>query len=358
MLLKKNVLKAYELVPEAYRQKFRNYKKFNEQTHVEFAREKQNMFERWCTCKNVGSNFERLKQVILIEEFKNCIHLEIRTYLDEQKVETLEQASTAADDYALTHKVSFVKLSTDTSQQKMVNYDSFRGGPDTSQVTQPKMAYSETKDKDKNNETLKQIPICNYCKKKGHIKSECWALQRKTPVSNDSKPSPTALTSVQGKVSCSQFENTGIKPESDVLREEFKPFVFDGLVSVDTDSHPIRILRDTGASQSLLLEGVLPLSEKTHTGSEVLIQGVELGLVKVPLHVIDLKSDLVSGSVVVGVRPTLPVKGVSLLLGNDLAGGRVVPDPIICEKPSLIGEVEEENKELFPSCAITRAMAN
>ena len=60
---------------------------------------------------------------------------------------------------------------------------------------------------------------------------------------------------------------------------------------------------------------------------------------------------------VVGVRPTLPVKGVSLLLGNDLAGGRVVPDPIICEKPSLIGEVEEENKELFPSCAITRAMA-
>ncbi|XP_062610561.1 uncharacterized protein LOC134272333, partial [Saccostrea cucullata] len=357
-VIKKNVLKAYELVPEAYRQKFRNYKKFNEQTHVEFAREKQNMFERWCTSKNVGSNFERLKQVILIEEFKNCIHPEIRTYLDEQKVETLEQAATAADDYALTHKVSFVKLS--TSQQKMTSYDSSRGGPDTSQVTQPKMAYSEIKGRDKNNETLKQVHICNYCKKKGHIKSECWALQRKKPVSNDSKPSPTALTSVQGKVSCSQFENTAVKsvkPESDVLREEFKPFVFHGLVSVGTDSHPIRILRDTGASQSLLLEGVLPLSEKTHTGSEVLIQGVELGLMKVPLHVIDLKSDLVSGSVVVGVRPTLPVKGVSLLLGNDLAGGRMVPDPIICEKPSLIGEIEEENKELFPSCAITRAMA-
>lgn len=33
-IIKENVLKAYELVPEAYRQKFRNYKKFNEQTHV------------------------------------------------------------------------------------------------------------------------------------------------------------------------------------------------------------------------------------------------------------------------------------------------------------------------------------
>ncbi|XP_061190377.1 uncharacterized protein LOC133198276 [Saccostrea echinata] len=354
-VIKKNVLKAYELVPEAYRQKFRNYKKFNEKTHVEFAREKQNMFERWCTSKNVGSDFERLKQVILIEKFKNCIHSEIRTYLDEQKVETLEQAATAADDYALTHKVSFVKPS---SEQRMNPSDGSRGAPDTSQVNHPKLAYSEIKGKDKKNESLQQIPTCNYCKKKGHIKSECWALQKKKLVSTaDVQPSPSALTSVQGKVTCSQFENTEVKPESDVLREEFKPFVFNGLVSVDTDSHPIRILRDTGASQSLLLEGVLPLSEKTHTGSEVVIQGVELGLVKVPLHVIDLKSDLVSGPVVVGVRPTLPVKGVSLLLGNDLAGGRVVPDPIICEKPSLIAEVEEENKELFPSCAITRAMA-
>ena len=35
----------------------------------------------------------------------------------------------------------------------------------------------------------------------------------------------------------------------------------------------------------------------------------------------------------------------------------MVPDPIICEKPSLVGEGEDENKELFPSCAITRAMA-
>ena len=108
-------------------------------------------------------------------------------------------------------------------------------------------------------------------------------------------------------------------------------------MSVDNEVHPIRILRDTGASQSLLLEGLLPLYEKTHTGSEVLIPGVELGLIKVSLHAINLQSDLVSGT--------------------DLAGGKVVPDPIICEKPSLIGEWEEENKELFPSCAITRAMA-
>ena len=36
--VKELILKAYELVPEAYRQKLRNCKKENEQTHVEFAR--------------------------------------------------------------------------------------------------------------------------------------------------------------------------------------------------------------------------------------------------------------------------------------------------------------------------------
>ena len=38
--VKEAILKAYELVPEAYRQKFRNYLKYDSKTHVEFARGK------------------------------------------------------------------------------------------------------------------------------------------------------------------------------------------------------------------------------------------------------------------------------------------------------------------------------
>ena len=44
---KEAILKAYELVPEAYRQKFRNYLKYDSKTHVEFAREKENVFNRF-----------------------------------------------------------------------------------------------------------------------------------------------------------------------------------------------------------------------------------------------------------------------------------------------------------------------
>lgn len=48
-----------------------------------------------------------------------------------------------------------------------------------------------------------------------------------------------------------------------------------------------------------------------------------MGFVDVPLHRIHLTSDLITGSVVVGVRVNLPVPGITFLLGNDLAGGNV-----------------------------------
>ena len=120
------------------------------------------------------------------------------------------------------------------------------------------------------------------------------------------------------------------------------------------------MLRDTGATQSLLLESVLPLSEQTSTGANVLIQGVECGYISVPLHKIYIKSDLVSGDVTVGIRPTLPVKGVSFLLGNDLAGDRVIVNPIVLDKPSDFDDTEQLQREipnLFPACAVTRAMS-
>ena len=54
--VKELILKGYELVPEAYRQKFRNCKKDSNQTHVEFARNKEQLFDRWCCSKKIDQN--------------------------------------------------------------------------------------------------------------------------------------------------------------------------------------------------------------------------------------------------------------------------------------------------------------
>ena len=67
--------------------------------------------------------------------------------------------------------------------------------------------------------------------------------------------------------------------------------------------------------------------------------GVDPGFHSVPLHHIKLKSNFVSGQVVVGVRPTLPVEDIALLFGIEMAGDKVIMAPIISEDP-----IYEENE--------------
>ena len=45
---------------------------------------------------------------MLVEEFKRCIIYTIKSFLDEKRVGMFEAAARLADDYALTHKASFV----------------------------------------------------------------------------------------------------------------------------------------------------------------------------------------------------------------------------------------------------------
>ena len=195
---------------------------------------------------------------------------------------------------------------------------------------------------------------------------ECGALKRKREKEKQDSPKPTGLTSLRLKPQSSiQDENpiSAKTSETDSVMEIYEPFLSDGFVSLNSDSAqstPIKILRDTGASQSFILAGTLPFSEKTSSGTSVLIQGVECGFVNVPLHNIYLSSDLVTGLVAVGIRPSLPFKGVHFLLGNDLAGAKVVVNPLLTSTPCVDqppDPLEQEIPDLYPSCAVTRAMA-
>ena len=83
--VKELILKGYELAPEAYRKKFRNCKKDSNQTHVEFARNKEQLFDRWCCSKKIDQNYDKLRQLMLVEEFKRCIQSDVKTFLDEKQ---------------------------------------------------------------------------------------------------------------------------------------------------------------------------------------------------------------------------------------------------------------------------------
>ena len=79
------------------------------------------------------------------------------------------------------------------------------------------------------------------------------------------------------------------------------------------------------------------------------------GYKPVPLYNIELNSLLVSGAVTVGIVAELPMRGISLLLGNDLAGGKVLPSPIVCDSPvedSVTKTLEKDIPTMFPSCVV------
>ena len=119
---KELILKGYELVPEAYRQKFRSFEKLGCQTYIEFARSKEQLFDRWCHSQKVHKDHNKLRQSILVGEFKKCIHNDVRTFIDEQKAETLGDAARLADEFSLSDVCGKAQTALSPSWSRSASY--------------------------------------------------------------------------------------------------------------------------------------------------------------------------------------------------------------------------------------------
>ncbi|XP_058634631.1 uncharacterized protein LOC131542202 [Onychostoma macrolepis] len=204
-VMKNAVLRAYELVPEAYRQKFRNHVKTPSQTFVEFARDKANLFEKWCVANKVVT-FEQLKELMLLEEFKNCLPEKIVIYLNEQKVSFLSEAAVFSDEFVLTHKVVFPSL------VKRNFSDRVRSSKDSPTV--PKNASSVLNVENRE---------CFYCHEVGHLIGTCPTLKRKAGKKTNTYKS-VALAE------CPVFSPELVTLDS-TAESAFEPFIFEGVVA-------------------------------------------------------------------------------------------------------------------------------
>ncbi|XP_069986300.1 uncharacterized protein [Penaeus vannamei] len=107
--VKSAILKGYELVPEAYRLKFRSLRKTECQNYLEFAREKADLFIRWCESERIFKDYDKLCQLLLVEEFKKCVPERIRIYLNENRVNDLDRTARMAEDFSLIHKPTSIE---------------------------------------------------------------------------------------------------------------------------------------------------------------------------------------------------------------------------------------------------------
>ncbi|KAK3092929.1 hypothetical protein FSP39_008989 [Pinctada imbricata] len=277
--VKDTILRAYQLVPEAYRQKFRKYKKFENQTYVEFAREKEDLFDQWFRSKKIPNSFDNLRQIILIEEFKECVHQDLRTHLEDKNVKTLEEAAVLSDTYALTHKKNFVSKtqSSDSAKTSDVPKKNLQESQSSISSQSPSQGGSTSGPRSERSEAspgVGSLPTCNYCKKKGHVIGECLKLKKKKELKSQACASVRNDRKALDSICSDTPEIQGSKSSSDdFVEDHYKPFLSQGFVSLSDSSEalPVQILRDTGAAQTLLLEGSLPLSEHTFTGRRRLV---------------------------------------------------------------------------------------
>ncbi|XP_076065323.1 uncharacterized protein LOC143039330 [Oratosquilla oratoria] len=100
-MVKTAILRACELVPELYRIKFRNLRKQPNISHVEFSREKRLLWDQWLRSNKVNKDFDRLAELLLVEEYLRSIPKEVSLYLQEKEVSKLEEAAVLADKYEL-----------------------------------------------------------------------------------------------------------------------------------------------------------------------------------------------------------------------------------------------------------------
>ncbi|XP_068206239.1 uncharacterized protein [Palaemon carinicauda] len=190
------ILKAYDLVPEAYRQKFRNFKKNPDMTFVEFARKKEQFMDDWLKSKEVDT-LGKLRELILTEEFKRSVLRELKIHLEELKIDSLQEVAIASDEYSLAHWQDLVKdfskkfsprnghihqgkpyqkRSTDFDQNKGVNrnVDSSKNG---SVESRSYVNSSRSGGGSERRESQESSLRCYWCNRKGHITANCFAMK-------------------------------------------------------------------------------------------------------------------------------------------------------------------------------------
>lgn len=77
----------------------------------------EQLFDRWCYSTQIDDDYQNLRGLLLIEEFKSCIPDGIKTHLDKYKVYNLEHAARMTDDYSLTRKSTYFSKDYATSQR-------------------------------------------------------------------------------------------------------------------------------------------------------------------------------------------------------------------------------------------------
>ena len=364
-VVKASILKGYELIPEAHRQKFRNLRREEGKTHVEFASKKLLYFDRWCHSKSIDEDYDNLKELVLVEDFKQCIREDVRTFLNEKEIDTLEAAAEAADNFVLTHKSGYAQ-----NRYKVEAVGSDGKSPSHKHREKASGVFSGSSSSTQERSAALG-PKCSYCKKFGHSIHDCRKLKynnshfkngKKDKVVGSVSSKNNSYKNKQRSLTASTQGVTQQNNKRVEVHKELLPFVYDGTVSLNDELNNdsavnIKMLRDTGCCQSLMWAEKLP-KNSVETGDYVLIRGIDLNYTSVPLYEVFIRSSLITSKIRVGVIDHEPAPGIDSFIGNDVMGGKmcnVVPILNSGVNVKVNGNATSGDNDLCLSGVVTRS---
>ena len=230
-LVKKAILKRYDINEETYRQRFRNAKKRQDESFMETEVRMRDNYTKWTHSATATVTKEEICDLMIREQLLTNMPLDLQLWIRERKPGTSVKMASLADDYVLAHKA--------------------------------------TKDKDQKGDRRVQ---CHKCRRFGHIAKDCTT----TTTGEEKKPTDGAKGSrpERADVRCYRCNQLGHianrcssngKPKSGYFCGEYE-FEEDREynLSGQVEDQWVPILIDTGCSKTMVRKDLVPEEKVDH----------------------------------------------------------------------------------------------
>lgn len=150
--VKASLLERFRFTVDGFREKFRVGKPLDGETATQYAARLGHYFDRWAELSSTARDFERLRELVLQDQFLRKSHHSLALYLRERKVPSLEGLLELADQYF--------------EAQSLEN------------LGKSKRIEAETAEPNARENAVKQVPrpevrSCYLCNKIGHLAAQC-----------------------------------------------------------------------------------------------------------------------------------------------------------------------------------------
>jgi len=178
--LKSALLRGFDCTAEGFRVKFRSCRFSRGETAKQLIARMTKLCERWIEIENCSSNYNSLKDLMIREQFISSCDRNLKLFLKERSLATLQDLEESADRYIEAHghfTLRTPQQATVSSQSSAQQFGQVNEGSDRS----PRKALSSP---------LPQVK-CYICQKGGHKAWDCYFR----PNINKSKVASTSATS-------------------------------------------------------------------------------------------------------------------------------------------------------------------